>query len=89
MGSEMCIRYGDGGADGLDVLRRVARGSGSWLAPDGLLLVEGRGELFVRDLDEGCILGTAGGACGLQWRDIWCGRSIAINGLQLGCMIRE
>lgn len=30
----------DGGADGLDVLRRVARGSCSWLAPDGLLLVE-------------------------------------------------
>ncbi|WP_375342497.1 putative protein N(5)-glutamine methyltransferase [Clavibacter lycopersici] len=30
----------DGGSDGLDVLRRVARGSGSWLAPDGLLLVE-------------------------------------------------
>ncbi|WP_435081589.1 putative protein N(5)-glutamine methyltransferase [Clavibacter michiganensis] len=30
----------DGGADGLDVLRRVARGSGSWLAPSGLLLVE-------------------------------------------------
>ncbi|UKF81561.1 putative protein N(5)-glutamine methyltransferase [Clavibacter californiensis] len=30
----------DGGSDGLDVLRRVARGSGSWLAPGGLLLVE-------------------------------------------------
>ncbi|OQJ64475.1 putative protein N(5)-glutamine methyltransferase [Clavibacter tessellarius] len=30
----------DGGVDGLDVLRRVARGSGPWLAPDGLLLVE-------------------------------------------------
>lgn len=30
----------DGGADGLDVLRRVARGSASWLAPGGLLLVE-------------------------------------------------
>jgi release factor glutamine methyltransferase len=30
----------DGGIDGLDVLRRVARGSGRWLAPGGLLLVE-------------------------------------------------
>ena len=30
----------DGGSDGLDVLRRVARGSVSWLAPGGLLLVE-------------------------------------------------
>jgi release factor glutamine methyltransferase len=30
----------DGGADGLDVLRRAALGSGSWLAPSGLLLVE-------------------------------------------------
>ncbi|MDA3805496.1 MULTISPECIES: putative protein N(5)-glutamine methyltransferase [Clavibacter] len=30
----------DGGPDGLDVLRRVARGSGPWLAPDGILLVE-------------------------------------------------
>jgi release factor glutamine methyltransferase len=30
----------DGGADGLDVLRRAALGSGSWLAPGGLLLVE-------------------------------------------------
>jgi release factor glutamine methyltransferase len=30
----------DGGADGLDVLRRVARVAGSWLAPGGHLLVE-------------------------------------------------
>ncbi|WP_309485172.1 methyltransferase [Clavibacter nebraskensis] len=30
----------DGGGDGLDVLRRAALQSGSWLAPDGLLLVE-------------------------------------------------
>ncbi|WP_043669300.1 putative protein N(5)-glutamine methyltransferase [Clavibacter michiganensis] len=30
----------DGGIDGLDVLRRVARGSGPWLAPGGLLLFE-------------------------------------------------
>jgi len=30
----------DGGADGLDVLRRVAQGSPAWLAPDGLLLLE-------------------------------------------------
>src|SRR6516225_8587690 len=30
----------DGGADGLDVLRRVAAGAPSWLAPGGHLLVE-------------------------------------------------
>jgi release factor glutamine methyltransferase len=30
----------DGGTDGLDVLRRVAAGSPSWLAPGGCLLVE-------------------------------------------------
>ncbi|MFF3500129.1 putative protein N(5)-glutamine methyltransferase [Streptomyces sp. NPDC003247] len=30
----------DGGADGLDVLRRVAAGAGEWLAPGGSLLVE-------------------------------------------------
>lgn len=30
----------DGGADGLDVLRRVAAGAAEWLAPGGCLLVE-------------------------------------------------
>jgi len=30
----------DGGADGLDVLRRVAGGAPDWLAPDGAVLVE-------------------------------------------------
>ena len=30
----------DGGADGLDVLRRMAAGAGDWLAPGGHLLVE-------------------------------------------------
>ncbi|MEV7993368.1 putative protein N(5)-glutamine methyltransferase [Streptomyces sp. NPDC086077] len=30
----------DGGADGLDVLRRVAAGARDWLAPDGCLLTE-------------------------------------------------
>ena len=30
----------DGGADGLDVLRRVAEGSPEWLAPGGHLLIE-------------------------------------------------
>ncbi|MFI1534760.1 putative protein N(5)-glutamine methyltransferase [Streptomyces anandii] len=30
----------DGGADGLDVLRRVAAGASEWLAPGGCLLVE-------------------------------------------------
>jgi release factor glutamine methyltransferase len=30
----------DGGADGLDVLRRVARGARDWLAPGGRLLTE-------------------------------------------------
>ncbi len=30
----------DGGADGLDVLRRVAAGAPGWLAPRGHLLVE-------------------------------------------------
>jgi release factor glutamine methyltransferase len=30
----------DGGADGLDVLRRVAAGAGAWLAPGGHLLSE-------------------------------------------------
>jgi release factor glutamine methyltransferase len=30
----------DGGADGLDVLRRVAAGASAWLAPGGYLLVE-------------------------------------------------
>jgi len=30
----------DGGADGLDVLRRVAAGAPLWLAPGGHLLVE-------------------------------------------------
>ncbi|MET7295865.1 putative protein N(5)-glutamine methyltransferase [Streptomyces griseoloalbus] len=35
----------DGGADGLDVLRRVAAGAPGWLAPGGCLLVEtGRGQ---------------------------------------------
>ncbi|MDO4065730.1 putative protein N(5)-glutamine methyltransferase [Clavibacter michiganensis] len=47
----------DGGADGLDVLRRVARGSGSWLAPDGLLLVEVADEQLAAALDA---LATAG-----------------------------
>ena len=36
----------DGGADGLDVLRRVAAGAAEWLAPDGLLFFETtRGQL--------------------------------------------
>jgi len=30
----------DGGADGLDVLRRVAAGAAEWLAPGGHLLIE-------------------------------------------------
>jgi release factor glutamine methyltransferase len=30
----------DGGADGLEVVRRVAAGAPSWLAPGGCLLVE-------------------------------------------------
>jgi len=30
----------DGGADGLDVLRRVAAGAPHWLAPGGHLLIE-------------------------------------------------
>ena len=30
----------DGGADGLDVLRRAAAGAGDWLAPGGHLLIE-------------------------------------------------
>ena len=30
----------DGGADGLDVVRRLVRSAGEWLAPDGWLLVE-------------------------------------------------
>jgi release factor glutamine methyltransferase len=30
----------DGGADGLDVQRRVITGAPAWLAPDGVLLVE-------------------------------------------------
>jgi release factor glutamine methyltransferase len=30
----------DGGADGLDVLRRVAAGAPAWLAPGGYLLIE-------------------------------------------------
>ena len=30
----------DGGPDGLDVLRRVAAGAPSWLAPGGHLLIE-------------------------------------------------
>ena len=30
----------DGGADGLDVLRRVAAGAPEWLAPGGHLLIE-------------------------------------------------
>lgn len=30
----------DGGPDGLDVLRRAARGAGDWLAPGGHLLIE-------------------------------------------------
>jgi len=30
----------DGGADGLDVLRRVAAGAAGWLAPGGYLLSE-------------------------------------------------
>jgi release factor glutamine methyltransferase len=33
----------DGGADGLDVLRRVAAGAASWLAPGGHLLTEASG----------------------------------------------
>jgi release factor glutamine methyltransferase len=34
----------DGGADGLDVQRRVAAGAPSWLAPGGWLLIETSGE---------------------------------------------
>ncbi|MBV9171040.1 MAG: putative protein N(5)-glutamine methyltransferase, partial [Chloroflexi bacterium] len=30
----------DGGADGLDIQRRVIKGAGSWLAPDGSVLLE-------------------------------------------------
>ena len=30
----------DGGADGLDVARRVTAGAGDWLAPGGHLLIE-------------------------------------------------
>jgi len=30
----------DGGADGLDIHRRVAAGAAEWLAPDGVLLIE-------------------------------------------------
>ena len=30
----------DGGSDGLDLHRRVARGACAWLAPDGMLLIE-------------------------------------------------
>ena len=33
----------DGGADGVDVQRRVAVGAGDWLAPDGRLLIETSG----------------------------------------------
>jgi release factor glutamine methyltransferase len=33
----------DGGTDGLDVLRRVAAGAASWLAPGGHLLMETSG----------------------------------------------
>lgn len=45
----------DGGADGLDVVRRVVSGAGEWLAPGGHLLVEaGTGQLpLVRDLFSG------------------------------------
>lgn len=38
----------DGGADGLDVQRRVAAGARSWLAPGGSLLVETSGRQAVR-----------------------------------------
>jgi release factor glutamine methyltransferase len=30
----------DGGADGLDVQRRVIAGAGDWLAPGGILIIE-------------------------------------------------
>jgi release factor glutamine methyltransferase len=51
----------DGGADGLDVLRRVAAGALGWLAPGGHLLVE-TSERQVRDAVE------AFEACGLVTR---------------------
>lgn len=47
----------DGGADGLDVLRRVAAGSTSWLAPGGHLLSEVAEDQVGTALD---VLGRAG-----------------------------
>jgi release factor glutamine methyltransferase len=43
----------DGGADGLDVLRRVVAGAVAWLAPGGHLLVE-TGERQAPALVESC-----------------------------------
>ncbi|MFF6996293.1 putative protein N(5)-glutamine methyltransferase [Streptomyces sp. NPDC008313] len=47
----------DGGADGLDVLRRVAAGASPWLAPGGHLLVE----TSERQVDRALAAFTAGG----------------------------
>lgn len=41
----------DGGADGVDIQRRVAAGAAEWLAPGGHLLVETSGEQAPRTVD--------------------------------------
>ncbi len=53
----------DGGADGLDVLRRVAAGAPDWLAPGGCLLVE----TSERQAPEALAV-FRGPACGPGWR---------------------
>ncbi|MGV9311395.1 putative protein N(5)-glutamine methyltransferase [Streptomyces sp. NPDC003691] len=58
----------DGGADGLDVLRRVAAGAGEWLAPGGSLLFETGDRQAERALD---IVADAGLSPEAAHSDTW------------------
>lgn len=58
----------DGGADGLDVLRRVALGAPDWLAPGGHLLFETNGRQVPRIVD---VVAEAGLTPGVVESDEW------------------
>jgi release factor glutamine methyltransferase len=59
----------DGGDDGLDVLRRVARGSGAWLAPGGVVLMEVAEHQVAGALDAMGSAGLAGGTAAADGDD--------------------
>jgi release factor glutamine methyltransferase len=52
----------DGGADGLDLLRRVASGAPSWLAPGGWLLIETSGRQLALAVQAVAAAGLRGGS---------------------------